>query len=327
LQDLAVPGLPSEGKMAIRYTEEPVTLEDGETISLRRPTYEVTDLGYGPLDPTTTISPRVAPAMIGLGLIEAIPEADILAHADPDDADGDGIHGKAAIVRDHRTGKVALGRFGWKAQNASVRDQSADAFSNDIGISTPDRPDPHGDCTEAEAKCGKMPTGVQKRLGKEEAPGPILDLVTFYSANLAVPARRKASFPATLQGKKIFYQSGCISCHMPKFVTRRDSADKAQAFQLIWPYSDFLLHDMGEGLADGQQVGSANGREWRTPPLWGIGLTQTVSGHSFFLHDGRARNLTEAILWHGGEAEKARDAFASLPGDDRQALITFLESL
>jgi CxxC motif-containing protein (DUF1111 family) len=327
LQDLAVPGLPSEGKMAIRYTEEPVTLGDGETISLRRPTYELTDLGYGPLDPTTTISPRVAPAMIGLGLIEAIPEADILAHADPDDADGDGIHGKAAIVRDHRTGKVALGRFGWKAQNASLRDQSADAFSNDIGISTPDRPDPHGDCTEAEAKCGKMPTGVQKRLGKEEAPGPILDLVTFYSANLAVPARRKASLPATLQGKKIFYQSGCISCHMPKFVTRRDSADKAQAFQLIWPYSDFLLHDMGEGLADGQQVGSANGREWRTPPLWGIGLTQTVSGHSFFLHDGRARNLTEAILWHGGEAEKARDAFASLPGDDRQALITFLESL
>jgi len=327
LQDLAVPGLPSEGKMAIRYTEEPVTLGDGETASLRRPTYAVINLGYGPLDPATTISPRVAPAMIGLGLIEAIPEADILAHADPDDANGDGIHGKAAIVRDHRTGKIALGRFGWKAQNASVRDQSADAFSNDIGISNSDRPDPHGDCTKAEAGCQKMPTGVQKRLGKEEAPGPILDLVTFYSANLAVPARRKASFPATLRGKKIFYQSGCISCHVPKFVTSRDSADKAQSFQLIWPYSDLLLHDMGDGLADGQQVGSANGREWRTPPLWGIGLTQTVSGHSFFLHDGRARNLTEAILWHGGEAQKARDAFASLPKDDRQALITFLESL
>ncbi|MCS3738400.1 CxxC motif-containing protein (DUF1111 family) [Rhizobium sp. BK661] len=327
LQDLAVPGLPSEGKMAIRYSEVTVTLAGGETASLRRPSYEVTNPGYGPLDPATTISPRVAPAMIGLGLIEAIPEADILAHADPDDTNGDGIHGKAAVVRDHRTGKIALGRFGWKAQNASVRDQSADAFSNDIGISTPDQPDSHGDCTGAEAKCREMPTGVQKRLGKEEAPGPILDLVTFYSANLAVPARRKASFPATLQGKKIFYQSGCISCHVPKFVTRRDSADKAQSFQLIWPYSDFLLHDMGEGLADGQQVGSANGREWRTPPLWGIGLTQTVSGHSFFLHDGRARNLTEAILWHGGEAQKARDAFASLPKDDRQALITFLESL
>jgi CxxC motif-containing protein (DUF1111 family) len=158
-----------------------------------------------------------------------------------------------------------------------------------------------------------MPTGVQKRLGNEEAPGPILDLVTFYSANLAVPARRKASFPETLKGKQIFLQSGCTACHVPKFVTRRDSLDKAQAFQLIWPYSDFLLHDMGEGLADGQQVGLASGREWRTPPLWGIGLTQTVSGHSFFLHDGRARNLTEAILWHGGEAQKSRDAFASLP--------------
>ncbi|MDM9619398.1 di-heme oxidoredictase family protein [Rhizobium sp. S96] len=327
LQELAVPGLASEGRMAIRYTEETVTLGDGERISLRRPTYSATDLAYGPLNAATTISPRVAPAMIGLGLIEAIPEADILAHADPDDTNGDGIHGKAAIVRDHQTGKIALGRFGWKAQNATVRDQSAGAFSNDIGISTPDKPDAHGDCTQAEAKCRTMPTGVQKRLGNEEAPGPILDLVTFYSANLAVPARRKASFPETLRGKQVFYESGCISCHVPKFVTRRDSSDKAQSFQLIWPYSDFLLHDMGDGLADGQQVGLASGREWRTPPLWGIGLTKTVSGHSFFLHDGRARNLTEAILWHGGEAQKERDAFASLPRDDRQALITFLESL
>jgi CxxC motif-containing protein (DUF1111 family) len=327
LQDLAVPGLASEGKMAIRYAEEPVTLAGGETVSLRRPSYSVSNLGYGPLDPTTTLSPRVAPAMIGLGLIEAIPEADILAHADPEDTNGDGIRGKAQIVRDHLTGKTALGRFGWKAQNASVRDQSAAAFSHDIGISTPDRPDAHGDCTTAEIKCQAMPTGVQKRLGNEEAPGPILDLVTFYSANLAVPARRKASFPETLKGKQIFYKTGCTACHVPKFVTRRDSLDKAQAFQLIWPYSDFLLHDLGEGLADGQQVGLASGREWRTPPLWGIGLTQTVSGHSFFLHDGRARNLTEAILWHGGEAQKSRDAFASLPQDSRQALITFLESL
>ncbi len=327
LQDLAVPGLPSEGKIKITYTDEPVTLAGGETVSLRRPTYAVINPGYGPLDPTTTISPRVAPAMIGLGLIEAIPEADILAHADPDDKDGDGIHGKAAIVRDHRTGKIALGRFGWKAQNASVRDQSADAFANDIGISTPDRPDAHGDCTDAQTKCKAMPTGVQKRLGNEEAPGPILDLVTFYSANLAVPARRKASFPETLKGKQVFYESGCTACHVPKYVTRRDSLEKAQSFQLIWPYSDFLLHDMGDDLADGQQVGLASGREWRTPPLWGIGLTKTVSGHSFFLHDGRARNLTEAILWHGGEAQKSRDAFASLPADSRQALITFLESL
>ncbi|MBY4631006.1 di-heme oxidoreductase family protein [Rhizobium croatiense] len=327
LQDLAVPGLAAEGRMAIHYDEETVTLGDGETVSLRRPHYAATDLAYGPLDAATTISARAAPAMIGLGLIEAIPEADLLAHADPDDADGDGISGKAAIVRHHRSGEIALGRFGWKAQNATVRDQNADAFANDIGISTPDHPDAHGDCTKAEEKCLEKPTGVQKRLGAEEAPGPILDFVTFYSENLAVPARRKASFAETLKGKRIFYESGCISCHVPKFVTRRDSPDKAQSFQLIWPYSDFLLHDMGEGLADGQQVGLASGREWRTPPLWGIGLTRTVSGHSFFLHDGRARDLTEAILWHGGEAEKARNAFSALSRDDRAALITFLESL
>ncbi|TCS07222.1 di-heme oxidoredictase family protein [Rhizobium sp. BK418] len=327
LQDLAVPGLAAEGKLTVAYSEEIAQLADGETVRLRKPVYTVKDLAYGPLDPATTISARVAPPMIGLGLIQAIPEADILAHADPDDLDHDGISGKAAIVRDHRTGEISLGRFGWKAQNATVRDQSADAFSNDIGISTPDRPDAHGDCTATETKCLVMPDGVQKRLGNEEAPGPVLDLVTFYSENLAVPARRKASFTDTLRGKQLFYDSGCISCHVPKFVTRRDIAEKAQSFQLIWPYSDFLLHDMGDGLADGQQVGLANGREWRTPPLWGIGLTRIVSGRSFFLHDGRARNLTEAILWHGGEAKKARNAFSSLSKDDREALITFLESL
>ena len=172
-----------------------------------------------------------------------------------------------------------------------------------------------------------MSTGVQKRLGETEAPSPVLDLVTFYSENLAVPARRKASFPDVLKGKALFYGAGCASCHVPKYVTRRDAGNKAHAFQLIWPYSDFLLHDMGDGLADGQEVGIASGREWRTPPLWGIGLTNTVNGHSFFLHDGRARNLAEAILWHGGEAEHARDTFASMPADDRQYLITFLESL
>ncbi|PZM12243.1 di-heme oxidoredictase family protein [Rhizobium tubonense] len=327
LQDLAVPGLSGEGKVAVTYSEQSVTLAGGETVSLGKPTYSATDLAYGPLDPDTTLSARVAPAMLGLGLIEAIPDADILAHADPDDRDGDGISGKAAIVRDNRTGKVALGRFGLKAQNATVRDQTSAALVNDIGISNPDHPNAHGDCTAREPQCLAMPTGVQKRLGNTEAPDPILDLMTYYSENLAVPARRKASFPETLHGKQMFYQSGCIACHTPKFVTRSDARAEAQSFQLIWPYSDFLLHDMGDGLADGQQVGVASGQEWRTPPLWGIGLTQTVSGHTFFLHDGRARNLTEAILWHGGEAEKARNAFASLSKDDRQALITFLESL
>jgi CxxC motif-containing protein (DUF1111 family) len=327
LQDLAVPGLKAEGRMVITYTEEPGTLAGGEVVMLRRPSYSVADLAYGALDKTTTLSPRVTQPMLGLGLIQAIHAADILALADPDDANGDGISGKAAIAIDPKTGKQTLGRFGWKAQSATVRQQSADAFAFDIGISTPEVPLHQGDCMPAQAACLERPDGVQKRLGDVEAPPPIMDLVTFYAENLAVPARRKASFAETLAGKRVFYETGCVSCHQPKFVTRRDAENKAHAFQLIWPYSDFLLHDMGEGLADGQAVGVASGREWRTPPLWGIGLTKTVNGHTFFLHDGRARNLTEAILWHGGEAKAARDRFTALEKQDRDALLTFLESL
>ncbi len=327
LQDFAVPGLAAEGRMQVDWSEEPVRLKGGETVLLRRPHYSVGALAFGPMDATTTISPRMTPPMIGLGLVEAIHEADIMALADPDDADGDGISGKAALVRDPATGQLELGRFGWKAQNASVRRQTAEAFANDIGISNPLAPASQGDCTAAQTACLDMPDGVQKRLGDTEAPDPVLDLVTFYAENLAVPARRQASARETLAGKKLFYETGCTACHTPKFVTRRDARDKAQSFQLIWPYSDFLLHDMGAGLADGQQVGLADGQEWRTPPLWGIGLTKTVSGHTFFLHDGRARNLTEAILWHGGEAQAARDRFADLEAADRDALLTFLESL
>ncbi len=327
LQDSAVSGLPAEGRMKVTYTETPVTLSGGETVFLRKPRYSIDKPAYGALDETTTLSPRVTQAMSGLGLVEAIHPADILINADPEDQNGDGISGKPALVRDPASGKLTLGRFGWKAQSATVRQQSADALAGDIGISSPDARRSHGDCTPAQAACLAMADGVQPRLGDTEAPDPILDLITFYGENLAVPARRKASFKETLAGKKVFYETGCISCHVPKFVTRRDAANKAHAFQLIWPYSDFLLHDMGEGLADGQQVGDASGSEWRTPPLWGIGLTRTVSGHTFFLHDGRARNLTEAILWHGGEAAEARDRFAALEKDDRQALMTFLESL
>ncbi|MGE0284348.1 MAG: di-heme oxidoredictase family protein [Rhizobiaceae bacterium] len=327
LQDLAVPGLAGEGRMTIAYQEMPVALGDGAVVSLRKPTYTVSDLAYGPLDPLTTLSPRVTPQMIGLGLVEQIHPADLLARADPDDRDGDGISGRINRVYDASAKELTIGRFGWKAQTPSIRQQTADAFAGDIGISTPEVPRPYGDCTSAEEKCLAMPTGVQPRLGDAEAPPPVMDLVTFYSQNLAVPARRGIAKADVLAGKKAFYETGCASCHTPKFVTRRDASNKAQQFQLIWPYSDFLLHDMGDGLADGQAVGDATGKEWRTPPLWGIGLTKRVSGHTFFLHDGRARNLTEAILWHGGEAQKARDGFAALPAKDRDNLIKFLESL
>jgi CxxC motif-containing protein (DUF1111 family) len=313
--------------MHVDYQEQKVALGDGSVVSLRKPSYSVDDLAYGPLDPHTTLSPRMTPPMIGLGLVEQIAPADILAHADPDDRDGDGISGRPNIVRDGQSGEPALGRFGWKAQTPSIREQAADAFAGDIGISTLDVPKSWGDCTGVEKACLAMPNGVQQRLGPVEAPPPVMDLVTFYSQNLAVPARRDLDKPDVLAGKRLFYEIGCISCHTPKFVTRRGTPNKAQAFQLIWPYSDFLLHDMGPDLADGQAVGEATGSEWRTPPLWGIGLTQTVNGNIFFLHDGRARTLTEAILWHGGEGQKARDRFAAADAADRDALVKFLESL
>ena len=173
----------------------------------------------------------------------------------------------------------------------------------------------------------EAPSGVQIRLGEVEAPDPILDLVAFYSRNLAVPARRDVGDETVLRGKEMVYEAGCTTCHRPKFVTSRRADDEALRFQLIWPYSDMLLHDMGEGLADHRPVGDASGREWRTQPLWGIGLTETVNGNTFYLHDGRARTLEEAILWHGGEATAARNAYAAMDKRDRDALITFLESL
>jgi CxxC motif-containing protein (DUF1111 family) len=326
LQDKAVPGLAAEGRMAIAYADAPFAFPDGRIVVLRKPTYTVTDLRYGPLGADTSLSARLTPAMIGLGLIEAISDDDLRANADPDDRDHDGISGLLQQVNEGNGGTV-IGRFGWKAENASIRGQTAHAFLNDIGLSSPDLPLPDGDCTAAETDCHGRPNGEQKRLGRGEATEPVMSLVTFYAENLAVPARRKTGAAETLAGKKLFYGTGCIACHRAKYVTRRDWPQKSLSFQLIWPYSDFLLHDMGEGLADGQAVGVADGKEWRTPPLWGIGLTKDVSGHQSYLHDGRARTLEEAILWHGGEATAARDAYAHLAEQDRRRLIAFLESL
>ncbi|RLQ87223.1 di-heme oxidoredictase family protein [Notoacmeibacter ruber] len=327
LQTAAVPALAPEGQVEIRYEEVPVTLADGTEVSLRKPHYSLTELAYGSLDEGLSLSPRIANPMIGMGLLQAIHPADLMRHADPDDENGDGISGRMAWARGSLESNVIPGRFGWKAQNATVHEQSSEALAGDIGISSPPVPKSYGDCTDAQTDCLAQPNGEQERLGPTEAPDPVIELIAFYSENLAVPERRDVDDPEVLAGKEAFYAAGCPSCHKPKFVTRRDASNKAHAFQLIWPYSDLLLHDMGEGLADGQQVGRANGREWRTQPLWGIGLTEVVSGHTLFLHDGRARNLEEAILWHGGEAQAARDAYAAMDKSQRDALITFLESL
>lgn len=328
LQDLAAPGHHAEGRMDITYADLPVPLADGTVITLRQPSYAFADPAYGPPDPQLMLSPRVAPQMIGLGLLEAIPAADILALADPDDANGDGISGRAQIVPSVEFGTPMLGRFGLKAGAPTVREQSAGAFSGDMGLSTPLHPEPWGDCSPAQGDCRAAPHGQEPDLRDGlEVDAESLDLVTFYSRNLGVPERRRVDDPQVLRGKEMFHTLNCAACHTPKHVTHRLTDQPEQSFQLIWPYTDLLLHDMGEALADNRAEGRATGREWKTPPLWGIGLTAQVSGHTQFLHDGRARTLLEAILWHGGEAQAARDATIALPKADRDALIAFLESL
>jgi CxxC motif-containing protein (DUF1111 family) len=327
LQDFGVQGHGAEYRFDVTYDDIEIALSDGETATLRQPTYRAADLGYGPLSDNAMLSPRVAPQMIGLGLLEAIPAANILAREDPEDVDGDGISGVAQIVWSQEFGRPMLGRFGHKGGQPTIREQSASAFAGDIGISSPLFDTPAGDCTGLQPDCLIAPNGTSGTDEMTEISAEGLDLVTFYSRNLAVPERRGVDDPTVLRGKDVFYQTGCTSCHTPKFVTERLEGQPEQSFQLIWPYTDLLLHDMGPGLADNRPEGRANGQEWRTAPLWGIGMTETVSGHTYFLHDGRARSLLEAILWHGGEAQTQRDAVIDMPATDRAALIAYLESL
>ena len=326
LQDFAAPGQTAEGRMTITYTDVLVTLADGEIVTLRQPAYGIAT--RAPLHPDLQLSPRIAPQMIGLGLLEAIPAADLLARVDENDSDGDGISGRASIVPDTLSGVPMLGRFGHKAGAATVKDQSAAAFSGDMGLSTPLHPDPWGDCTPLQTACRLAEHGQDPGLRDGlEVDAASLDLVTYYARNLGVPERRNVDDPQVLRGKEMFHQLNCSGCHTPKHVTNRLTDHPEQSFQLIWPYTDLLLHDMGPGLADNRPEGRATGREWKTPPLWGIGQTEQVGGHAQFLHDGRARSLLEAVLWHGGEAQAARDALIALPQPDRQALLAFLDSL
>ena len=327
LQDRSIQGFNAEGKLKIDYSEEKVKLADGETASLRAAYYSLADLGYGPISPDVMISPRVAPPMIGLGLLEAVPEEQILTLVQSETAKNDGISGKPNQVWSREQEKVMLGRFGWKAGIPTIAQQAAEAFNGDIGISSTMIPAGSGDCTEKQPDCLNAPSGNSPNYQKVEVGDELFKLVEFYSQNLAVPARRKPDDAEVLKGKQIFYQIGCVSCHNPKFVTGEVQGQPHLSHQLIWPYTDMLLHDMGEGLSDNRPEGAATGHEWRTPPLWGVGLTETVSGHTLFLHDGRARNVTEAILWHGGEAEAARNKFAELSKADRAALLAFVNSL
>ena len=324
LQDQAVPGLDAEGRVTVRYRDLPFAYPDGAVVILRDPVYE-TDAD---LAPGTSLNPRIAPPMIGLGLLESIPAADLAAHADPLDADGDGVSGRlgapAAVSGRLADAGGGPGRFGWKAVEPDIRSQAATAFSNDMGLSTDLRPAHWGECTPRQASCRGAFHGGDG--GGPEVADALLDLVAFYARHLAVPARRDVDDRQVLAGKAALYEARCTACHVPKFATGQRAPDGLGG-QLIWPYSDLLLHDMGPGLADPNPTADRGAAEWRTPPLWGIGLTEAVSGHTQFLHDGRARSLEEAILWHDGEAAASRDAFAAMDAARRADLIRFLESL
>ncbi|MBV7478668.1 di-heme oxidoredictase family protein [Pseudomonas sp. PDM31] len=323
-QDMAVPGVAPEGKVRVDYTPVPIHFKDGTEVILRKPSLNISQLGYGPMHPDTRFSARVAPPMIGLGLLEAIPDEAILANAEAQAKEKNGIAGRPNRVWDDVQQKTVLGRFGWKAGQPNLNQQNVHAFSGDMGLTTSLRP--FDDCTDAQTACKQAPSGNGPN-GEPEVSDNILRLVLFYSRNLAVPARRDVSAPEVLAGKNLFYQAGCQSCHTPKYTTAANAAEPELANQVIRPYSDLLLHDMGEGLADNRSEFQASGRDWRTPPLWGIGLTQAVSGHTQFLHDGRARNLLEAVLWHGGEATAAQQQVLSFNAGQRAALLAFLNSL
>ena len=320
LQSQAIDGVPVEGLPRVTYVERPGSFADGTPYSLRVPTYTIDAPALGPLPDDLLVSPRVAPAMIGMGLLEAIPEADLRALADPDDSDGDGISGRINEVWDVEAGALAPGRFGWKANQPSVRQQTAGAFLGDMGITSSLFTDQN--CPSGQPACSAALAG-----GALEIADELLADVVFYSSTLAVPARRDLDAPAPLRGEQVFLAAGCDACHTPRHRTAADAPLLEAAGQTIFPYSDLLLHDMGPELADGRPDFLATGDEWRTPPLWGIGLVETVNGHTEFLHDGRARSLLEAVLWHGGEAGPARDAVLALSADERADLVAFLASL
>lgn len=318
-----IPGVPGEGGATLVWREQVERLADGTPVALRRPELRLRTLAYGPLEPDVMTSVRMAPPVIGLGLLEAVPEADLLALADPDDRDGDGVRGRVNLVWDSARGAFAIGRFGLKANQPSLRQQNAGAFDGDLGLTSPLFPR-HG-CMAPQTAC-RAAAGLAEKTGPELSDEQ-LDVVTLYVRLLAVPARRNADDPLVRAGEGLFAAAGCPACHVPTLRTGPAPALPELAGHTIHPYTDLLLHDMGEGLADGRPDFQATGRQWRTPPLWGLGLTAAVADRATYLHDGRARSPLEAILWHGGEAEAAREVVRRMPSLNRKALLAFLDSL
>ncbi|MDB6136492.1 MAG: thiol oxidoreductase [Verrucomicrobiales bacterium] len=318
-------GLKPEADVPVKWVESVHTFPDGETTALRRPEFGPIVWHYGEPSKDLMLGPRLAQPSYGGGLLEAVPEAVIRALADPDDANHDGISGRVNEVHDFDLGRKSLGRFGWKANQPSLRQQAADAFLNDIGLTSELHPEEA--VTPAQATVlGPMPTGNDPD-GGPEVSGKIFTRVVTYLRALAVPGRRQLDDPVVRKGEQLFTQANCTACHIPELKTGGDAELTELRNQTIRPYTDLLLHDMGSGLADGRPDFEATGSEWRTQPLWGIGLNKEVNGNEFFLHDGRARTLQEAILWHDGEAKASRTAFENMSREDRTALLRFLSSL
>jgi CxxC motif-containing protein (DUF1111 family) len=316
VQDKAVFGAVPEAAVNITYTYQELTLPDGTPYELRSPTYTLTNL-YMPIVGDYLLSPRLAPPMVGLGLLEAIPESEIVAGADPNDANGDGIKGHANYVWDPVTQTTMIGRFGWKANTATVVTQVATAYNQDMGVTSSLMP--------VESSYGQSQYDGLK--DDPELPDSLLNAVKFYAQTLAVPARRNTTDATIQHGEALFISAKCVNCHRQTFTTQVDVTRPYMSNQVIHPYTDMLVHDMGTGLADNRPDYLANGQEWRTAPLWGLGLFAVVNNPGYYLHDGRARNLTEAIMWHGGEAENAKNTFANMSASDRAAVLKFLLSL
>lgn len=318
IQDQAVLGAQPEANMNITYADLPVTYPDGTEVTLRQPTYTLQN-PYTPISVDYMLSPRLAPRLVGMGLLEIIPESTILSFVDAGDANHDGITGKANYVYDEYTGKTELGRFGLKANTPTLLLQVATAYQQDMGVTSY--------VQQQESAAGQPQMDVVHGDVQPELVDSLLNYVVYYVKTLAVPARRNVTDADVQTGATLFNQVNCSGCHRPTIQTGIDLTLPQINNQRIHPYTDLLVHDMGDGLADNRPDFSAGGREWRTTPLWGIGLLDKTNGTAYYLHDGRARSLEEAILWHDGEAKNAKQQFMQLTGTQRNQLLKFLESL
>lgn len=318
LQELAVASLSPEGRLELTMRRVTGRYADGQAYQLEAPVVRTSGLSRGPLHSEARLALRQPASIIGLGLLEAVASEDVLALADPEDVDGDGISGRASWVREPDTGERVLGRFGWKASQPTLWAQNALALREDLGVTSPAHPG--ATCAPADLACVALEGDAAPELGRHE-----LEQLTTYTRMLMPPKARWADDAHATRGAALFSELGCASCHRRELRTADTGVAPELAARSFAPYTDLLLHDLGEELAD--PGGGEQAREWRTAPLWGLGLLEVVSGQVRLLHDGRARSPEEAILWHGGEAAAARAAFLAAPRTEREALLAFLAAL